>query len=112
MLFRLLLKLVVTALALLAIAGFVPGITVSGWYPAAIAALILSIVNVTLKPLLVLLTLPLTLITFGLFSFVLNAALFWFVGSFVDGFDITGFIPAFIGAFLLSVANWFTHKLL
>src|SRR3989344_9301988 len=106
MLLRLLLKLVITALALIAIAEFIPGITVSGWYPALIAALILSVVNVTLKPLLVLLTLPLTLITLGLFAFVLNATLFWFVGSFVDGFDITGFIPAFIGAFLLSLVSW------
>ena len=112
MLLRLLLKLAITALALLAIAKFVPGITVSGWYPAIIAALILSIVNVTLKPVLAILTLPLTLMTLGLFSFVLNAGLFWFVGSFVDGFDVAGFVPALVGAFLLSLISWFVHKLL
>ncbi|HEY4517410.1 MAG TPA: phage holin family protein [Candidatus Paceibacterota bacterium] len=111
MIVKIILKLFITAAALIAIANYVPGISVSGWYPAIIAAIILAVVNVTLKPILLILTLPLTILTLGLFSFVVNAALFWFVSSFVQGFSVAGFLPALIGAFIMSVVSWLTHHL-
>ncbi len=112
MIIKIILRIAITAAALIAVAQYVPGISVSGTYPAVIAALILGIVNVTLKPTLLLLTLPLTLLTLGLFGFVVNAALFWFVASFVDGFAISGIVPALIGAFIMSVVSWVTHKVI
>jgi len=111
MIVKIILKLFITAAALIAIANYVPGISVSGWYPAIIAAIILAVVNVTLKPILLILTLPLTILTLGLFSFVVNAALFWFVSSFVQGFSVAGFLPALVGAFIMSVVSWLTHHL-
>ena len=111
MIVKIILKLFITAAALIAIANYVPGISVSGWYPAIIAAIILAVVNVTLKPILLILTLPLTILTLGLFSFVVNAALFWFVSSFVQGFSVTDFLPALVGAFIMSVVSWLTHHL-
>ena len=98
--------------ALLLIARFVPGVEVSGLYIAVIVAIILGIINVTIKPLLFILTLPFTLITFGLFALVLNALLFWFVATFVEGFVVDGFVPAFLGALIMSIVSWAVSKLL
>ena len=112
MILRLILKIAITAGTLILVAQYVPGITVTGWYPALIAALILGVVNITLKPILLLFTLPLNLATLGLFTFILNAALFWFVGSFVDGFEVAGFLPAFLGALIISIVSSVAHKFL
>jgi putative membrane protein len=109
---QILTKLLLSVVTLLAIAYYVPGIAVSGIYIALIVAVLLAIVNVTLKPILVLLTLPINILTLGLFTFVINALLFWFIATFVDGFDVDGFLPAFIGALILSVVSWLGNKLL
>lgn len=103
-------RILVTALALLIVARLVPGIEVLGLYPAIIAALILGLLNVFIKPVIVVLTLPLTIVTLGLFIFVINGFLFWFTASFIDGFTVTSFAAAFIGALIVSiistVGNW------
>lgn len=101
----------IIALALLAAAEFVPGIEVASFYIALIVALIVGILNVFVRPLLILLTLPITLLTLGLFTFVINALLFWFVATFVDGFSVDGFIPAFIGSLILTLAGSFSNAL-
>ncbi len=101
----LLLRWVINALALLLVAYIVPGIAVSSFYIALIVAVILAIVNITIKPLLVILTLPISILTLGLFTLVINALCFWFVASFVDGFAVSGFLTAFIGALLYSVVT-------
>lgn len=111
MLLKILLRILITAGALLLIAKYVPGIEVTSFQTAIIVALILGIINVTLKPILLILTLPLTLITFGLFAFVVNAFLFWFASTFVQGFTIDGIIPAIVGALVISVVSWITHHL-
>ena len=89
----------------------VPGVTVDGFGTAAIVAVLLGLLNLTARPILFVLTLPLTILTLGLFTFVLNAALFWFVASFVEGFAVDGFLPALIGAMLVTVVRWIGHRL-
>jgi putative membrane protein len=105
-------RLIVSAFALVLITYIVPGITVSGPYPALIAAFLLGIMNAIVRPVLVILTLPITLLTFGLFVFVINAALFMFVASFVEGFTVIGFVPALIGSLVMSIVSSVLNRLL
>ena len=105
------LRWIVNAAALIAIANFVPGISVSGWYAAFIAALVLGIINIILKPILVILTLPVNILTLGLFTLVINAILFKFAGTIVKGFDVTGFQAAFFGALIMSIINILVHNI-
>ena len=107
---RLLLKFLVTVLAILLAAYIVPGIEVAGFYAAVIAALVLGAINLTLRPILLLLTLPINLLTLGLFTFVINALLFWFVAGFLEDIEVAGFVPAFIGALIISVAHTVGEK--
>ena len=99
----LLLIWILNALALIAVANFVPGIHVDGFASAMIAALFLGLVNTLIRPLLLLLTLPVTLLTLGLFIFVINGLLFWFVGSVLRGFVVDGFWYGVLGAALYSI---------
>src|SRR5215210_7255511 len=103
---RILLVWLVNALALIAVAYLVPSITVSSFTSALVAALILGLVNAVIRPILVLLTLPVTILTLGLFIFIINALLFWFVGSFVRGFEVHGFLAGLIGSILFSIVSW------
>jgi putative membrane protein len=103
---RLLLVWLINAVALLALPYLLSSITVDSIPSALIAALLLGLVNTFIRPLLVLLTLPVTLVTLGLFIFVINALLFWLVGSFVQGFHVAGFGSAFFGAILYSIISW------
>jgi putative membrane protein len=107
---QLILRILFSALGLLLIAEFVPGITVNGLYPAIIAALILGILNAFVRPVLFILTLPITILTLGLFSFVINAALFLFVASFIDGFAVEGFWYALLGSILMSIISTIGSK--
>ncbi|MFB6181969.1 MAG: phage holin family protein [Candidatus Magasanikbacteria bacterium] len=109
---HLLARWVFTALILLGIAYLVPGVEVSGIYMALITAVFLGLVNAVLKPILVFFTLPLNILTLGLFTFVINGLLFWFVASFVEGLTVAGFWPAVVGALLLSAGNWLVVELL
>lgn len=99
------------AATLMVVAYFVPGIEVSGWYAAFIAALVLALINIFLKPLLILLTLPVNILTLGLFTLVINAILFLFAGSIVRGFEVSGFFAAFLGALLMSLMNILVHSI-
>ena len=92
---NLLLRWLINAGTLLLLAYYLPGMEVSGWYAALITAFVLGLVNAVLKPILVILTLPVNILTLGLFTFVINALLFWFVASFIEGFAVTGFWSAF-----------------
>jgi putative membrane protein len=102
---RLLLHWVISAVALYIVAYFVPGISVSGPVAALIAALVIGFVNATLGLLLKILTFPLTILTLGLFWFVINALMLKLAAMFVPGFYVRGFLPALIGAILLSVVS-------
>ena len=109
---KLITKLLITILALLFVANYIPGIEVSGFYIALIVAVMLGFINLTLKPILFVLTLPINILTLGLFTFIINAILFWFIASFVDGFNVEGFLPALIGAFVVSIFSWIGNKVL
>ncbi len=99
-----------TVLALFVASYFVPGISVDSFYTACIVAVLLGIINLLVRPVLMVLTLPITIVTMGLFIFILNAALFWFVGTFVEGFVVLGFIPALLGSLIVSLTNWLAAK--
>ncbi len=93
----------INALALMLVAYLYPGVQVAGMIEALIAALVLGLVNALIRPILVLLTLPVTVLTLGLFIFVINALLFWFVAEVVKGFTVSGFMAALIGSVLFSI---------
>ena len=101
----LLLVWLLNAVALLVVAYLLPGITVASFGSALVAALVLGLLNSLVKPVLVLLTLPITVVTLGLFLIVLNALLFWFAGSILKGFQVNGFWWAVIGALLYSLIS-------
>jgi putative membrane protein len=112
---RLLIVWLINAAALFALKYLMSSIQVDSYVTALIAALVLGLINTFIRPLLVLLTLPVTLLTLGLFIFVINGLLFWFVGSFVSGFHVNGFWSAMGGAILYSIISWalaaiFLHK--
>jgi putative membrane protein len=101
-----LLRIVVYTLALLLAAQVVPGLRLEGLASALVAGLLLGLVNAIVRPILVVLTFPITLLTLGLFLLVLNAFCLWLVAVFVSGFHVDGFWPAFWGALLVSVVSW------
>lgn len=103
---------IINAAALLLVAYLYPGVTVESFFAAMIAALVLGLVNAFIRPLLVLLTLPVTLLTLGLFLFVINAFLFWFAAEIVQGFKVTGFGAALVGSVLYSLITLVTSWLL
>jgi putative membrane protein len=103
---RLLLVWLINAVALFFVPYLMSSITVDSFVTALIAALVLGLINTIIRPLLILLTLPATVLTLGLFIFVINGLLFWFVGSFVTGFHVGGFWPAVGGAILYSIISW------
>lgn len=103
---RLILIWCCNALALLAVAYLLPGIRVDGFTSALIAALVLGLINTLLRPLLILLTLPVTVLTLGLFILVINGLLFWFAGSVLRGFEVSGFWVGVMGALLYSILSY------
>lgn len=103
---RLLLVWIVNTLALLALPYVFPWVQVDSLQAAVIAALVLGLVNTLVRPALILLTLPATVLTLGLFIFVLNGLLFWGVASFVDGFHVSGFWSGVFGAIVYSLISW------
>lgn len=109
---RFILRWVVNALALMGIAYYlVPGIKIDSFFSALVAALVLGLINALIKPILLILTLPVNIITLGLFTFIINALLFWFASLVVKGFNVADFAAAFWGALCLSVVSWLTHML-
>ncbi|MBS1158202.1 MAG: Membrane protein of unknown function [Proteobacteria bacterium] len=103
---RLLAIWTINALALLALPYVVPSVQVASFGTALIVALVLGLINAVLRPLLILLTLPVTLLTLGLFIFVINALLFQLAGHLVDGFNAGGFWSALIGSIAYSLISW------
>ena len=101
-----LIRLIVNAIALIVVAYVVPGVHVSGYVGALVAALILGIVNAILRPILLLISLPLEILTIGLFTLVINALLFWLVAAFNVGLTVSGFWPAFWGALVMTIVSW------
>ena len=105
------LHLLVTGALLLVVAKIIDGIDVEGFGAAVIAALVLGVVNAVVRPVAVFLSFPLTLVTFGLFLLVINAAMLWLAAAFVPGVRVRGFGAAFFGSLLLSFFNWMVDRL-
>lgn len=105
---RLLIRWIVNALALLVVAKLVPGITASSIAALFVAALVLGLLNAIVRPVLLILTLPITIVTLGLFIIVLNALMFWLAAAFVPGFTVDGFVPALLGAIVFSIITMLT----
>lgn len=100
---KLILKWLLSAAALLAVAHLYSGVEVRSFTAALIAAFVIGLLNTVVRPVLVLLTLPVTLITLGLFLFVINALMFWAAAGVLDGFHVRGFTAALIGSLIYSV---------
>jgi putative membrane protein len=108
---NLLLDWILSAVAIFLVAYVVPGFEISGFAAALLAALVVGLVNATLGLVLKILTFPLTIVTLGIFWIVINALMLMLAASFVPGFSIQGFLPAFIGAIVLSLVNLVLRKI-
>ncbi len=102
---KIIIRLVLYAAAILLIGAFVPGIHISNFTSALLVALVWGVISVTLRPILGLITLPINFITLGLFSFILNALLFWLM-TILPGFTVDNFIAALQGSVMLTLAGW------
>ena len=101
----------ITALSLLITAYLIPGITINGFTVAAIATLVMGLINAIVKPILLLFTLPLTILTLGLFLFVVNAISLSLVSYFTPGFTVNSFLDALFGSIVLSIVSSFLGKI-
>lgn len=109
---QLLLRFLLNALAVMATAYIVPGIEVASFWSALIAALVIGLINALVRPILLILTLPINILTLGLFTLVINALMFWLASTIVKGFDVANFTAAFLGALVFWLVSWFTNALL
>ncbi|MDE1925447.1 MAG: phage holin family protein [Patescibacteria group bacterium] len=108
---KIIIRILGLAAALLALSNFPgSGITVDSIYIAIVVAVIWGVLGLTVRPVLGILTLPINIITFGLFSFIINALLFWLLSTFIAGFHVAGFIPALVGSVVLSIVSFIMHK--
>jgi putative membrane protein len=103
---KILLHWLILTLAVIASQYVVPGISVDTFLTALVVAAILAFINMIIKPIIGILTLPINVLTLGLFSLVLNALFFWGVAYIVSGFHVSGFVAAFWGSLIVSVINW------
>jgi putative membrane protein len=107
------LRILGTAVAVVITVNVVPGLAITGgWVTTLIVAVVWSVMVTVIKPVLKILTLPITILTFGLFSLILNALLFWLMAAIVPGFVVSGFLAAFLGALMLSILTWLIHQIL
>lgn len=109
---KLLSKWLLSAMALLAVAHLYSGVEVQSFGSALIAAVVIGLFNTLLRPVLVILTLPVTLVTLGLFLFVINALMFWWAAGLLDGFQVRDFSAALIGSLLYTVAGMIINSAL
>lgn len=107
---KIILHWIIISIAVFATTKIVKGITVDPIWVSLIVGACLTLFNMIIKPIVNILTLPINIITLGLFSLVINGALFWYLGTLVKGFSVSTFYAAFMGALLVSVINWFLKK--
>ena len=105
-------KLIITGAVAFGLTSFLPGIHINSYWTAVVLALVLAILNAIIKPILVIFTLPITILTFGLFLFVINAVIILIAGSFIDGFKVDGFWWALLFSLLLSIISSILHPML
>ena len=107
---KFIINIIVSALAVVIAAYLLPGVSVASFITAILIALVLGILNVLLKPLLIILTIPITLISFGLFLLVINAVIILIAGNIVSGFEVDGFWWAFLFSIVLSAVSYLLHS--
>jgi len=107
-----LIKLLLSAIAVVIGAYVIPGVTVNGYVTALIVALIMSLLNVTVKPLLTILTIPITILTLGLFLLVINVIIIYITDALISGFSVSGFLPALFFSLVVSLVNWLFDSIL
>ena len=105
-----LIRLIINAIAFYLIALYLPGFHVANFTSALIAALIFGLVNAIVRPIVLLITLPFTIVTLGLFVLIVNAAMFWLTARIAPGVRIDGFGPAFLGALIMLVVSFLTSQ--
>ena len=108
---KLIIRLAINVFALLVVEYLVPGFELSSYQAAIVAAIVIGVVNTFIRPILQLIALPISLLTFGISAFLINVALLWGVAYVVPGFEIASFLTAIIAAIVLSLVSWFLHKL-
>ncbi len=108
---NLVLRWLISALSVVAAAYLVPGVRIASTWTALMAALIIGLVNALIRPLFILLTLPVNILTLGLFTLVINALMFWLASSIVKGFDVADFKAAFFGALVYWLVSWLVNGL-
>jgi putative membrane protein len=108
---RLLLRLATNVFALLVVEYLVPGFVLTDLWAAVIAAIVIGIVNTFIKPILQLIALPVSILTFGISAFLINVLLLWATSMLVPGFEIVNFVTAIIASIVLTLVSWFLHKL-
>ena len=108
---KLVIRLAINVFALLVVEYLVPGFILSDISAAIVAAVIIGVVNTFIRPILQLIALPISIVTFGITAFLINVALLWLTSKFVPGFEIATFTTAIIASVVLSLVSWFLHKL-
>jgi putative membrane protein len=108
----LIVRWLILTIAILSAAYFIQGIYVRSFAAAFFAAAVLGVLNALVKPVLILLTLPINILTLGLFTFIINAVLLELTAALIPGFHLQGFWPAVLGALVISIVNWLLHLLL
>jgi putative membrane protein len=108
---RLLIRLGINVFALLVVEYIVPGFTLTDIWSAVVAAIVIGTVNTFIRPIIQLIALPISILTFGLTAFLINVLLLWLTSMLVPGFVITSFATAVIASIVLSLVSWFLHKL-
>lgn len=103
--------LIVNAIAFYIVAYLVPGVTIAGWQALLVVAVVWGVLSILLRPILILLTLPINILTLGLFTFVINAILILLMARLVPGFQVDGFTTALIAAIVLALVNLVLHQL-
>jgi putative membrane protein len=107
-----LLRLIINGIVFYLLAMYVPGIHTNGVAAAVLAAFVFGIVNAVVRPIVILLTLPITIVTLGLFLIVVNALMFWLATWIAPGFKVDGFMPALIGGIVMTIVGFITNHLL
>ena len=108
---RLIIKLAINTFALLIVEYLVPGFVLTDINAAVVTAVVIGIVNTFIRPIIQLIALPISILSFGIFAFLINVALLWFTSIYVPGFQISTFSTAILASIILSLVSWFLHRL-
>ena len=108
---KIVMQLAINVFALLVVEYLIPGFILGDIKAAVVTAVVIGIVNTLIKPILQLITLPLSILTFGLTAFLINVVLLWLTSIYIPGFEITNFATAILASIMLSLVSWFLHKL-